>query len=221
MSELPSKYLITSKPLGASSLSHTDELAIVESQMIEDNLLRLNLVQLNRLCLKIIQGEPLQILSAPLTLVEFEMLEAELRNQGILPKTKETISQNLEIELTHLQWLVRNHLKENEELLPFINVPNYLFKKTISNIEILTTLTSNAEDSKLEEFKYFEQLAAYINGEYEEVSNPFEKGLNVVLKTIRSGTNSIENGDSELNKQIKIILPVDRKNLIKQVANNS
>jgi hypothetical protein len=182
---------------------------------IYEHLLSLDLEELKNLCSRINSSNPTNIVPEKLTLLEFEMLEAELRNQGILQKNPEKISQNISREISQLTWSVRHHLKSNQELVIFINVPKYILKKTISNVESLNS-ESKLDEALLQELRYFNQFANYLNGAYENVETAYERGLNIVLKSIRSGS---QINEKSTENHIEIIYPIDRKTLMKELLN--
>lgn len=187
----------------------------------QTRLANLNFNNLKELSIKRSKNELLKVISSPIRLIDFEMLEAELLNQGILPKVSETLSQILIREVSHLKWTTRHFFKTDNQLELYIDVPLYLLKKADQNLE--TSLAENISIDFLstQDLSYLEQFAAYLLGEYEETNNSYEKGLNLILKTIRSGNSANESINKDSNGLTKVILPVSQKSLIKTLIRDN
>ena len=194
--------------------------SLIASPLIEefkDKLITLKLFKLLALYENLLTNSDIEILPHPIKLLDFEMLEAELVNQGILPKTNETLSQSIAREVSHLKWTASNYRKENTEFTLLVDVPTYVIKKAIQNLELIDNNGFSLDFLSNKEITYLEQFAAYLNGEYESASNTYEKGLNLILRTIKSSGLIVDHNEDN-SKSINIILPIDKKNFMQRIS---
>lgn len=162
---------------------------------------------------KLLTGTPIQTISEPIKIIDFEMLEAELINQGILPHIGSKLSQSISREVNNLTWTTKSMQRDERSLSLFIDIPNYLIKRAAQNLELIEINGYNVDYLSKQELSYLEHFARYLNGAYETVNNSYEKGLNLILHTIKS--NGCRKKSEDNSETIVITLPVDKKNLAK------
>lgn len=156
-------------------------------------------VSLRSLMSSIESGKRLSKLTEPVELVKFEMLEAELLNQRILPKTNETLSQKIRHEVNLLSWHAKR-LGVDTNLIKFlIDVPKLI-------IELSNSDTTKNNSASME---YLELFADFILGKFDSASNTYEEGLNVVLKAI------LKSKDDNLLDHKVCILPTTKAEFFK------
>lgn len=172
-----------------------------------------------------------QHLSQPLDFTSFEMLEAELQNQGILVNAS-TLSCPLAHQAEHegnfWRWRALRFGAYSRTFHFLVDVPRYIVWRAHELMEILSLqdrdsngklsgtpsegLINRAAFSRLhaeprvtiqEELRYLDSFASYLNGAYDNSENKFQKGLNLLLKTLTGPKRVPENA-------IRVTMPVTR-----------
>lgn len=143
-------------------------------------------------------GKKISKLNEPIEVVKFEMLEAELLNQRILPKTNETLSQKVRHEVNLLSWHAKRLGIDTQTIKFLVDVPRLIVK--------LSTTDTNTTAASL---SYLELFADFIQGQFDNASNTYEEGLNVVLKAILKSQS-----DSILDSKV-CILPTSKAEFFK------
>ena len=168
----------------------------------------------------------------PLGTDEIEMIEAELRNQGIItsgPKKELLLSERLAREAALWKWRARS--ASPKQLRFLVDVPCYIAHFALELSEqselklgegsgedkngpkLLNPLESQVIESKAG-LEYLNEFASYVNGTYDKHSNRFEQGLNVVLRALSRGNIGHSKQDSTTTE---IILPVSKKKFFSQI----
>jgi hypothetical protein len=155
---------------------------------------------LNRIQKLLESNKKLPKLSDPIELVKFEMLEAELLNQRILPTTNETLSQKIRHEVNLLAWHAKRYGIESEDINYLVDVPRFILKLS-------------AQDSNIggPDLSYLELFADFILGKFDNANNSYEEGLNVVIKAI------LKSKDDHLLDKINCNLPISKTEFLKLI----
>ena len=199
------------------------ELALLSKQNLPFEATGLSLIELPKLEQKLKSGLMPEILEAPISANQFQMLEAELVNQGLLRISSDLstlISQQAAKDTSLWRWRILriNPKIENTQIL--IDVPRFILDKAKQILEIekrkreghFLKHISTKEDfqsapifsrTQLSNIYYLESFAAFINGAFEEVQSKYEKGLNVVLKALCK--------DTQVTGSCSIVLPTTLK----------
>ncbi len=147
---------------------------------------------------------PLKHLLQPITFQAVEMLEAELLNQRILLKRQasvQTIAQQLAHEAGIWTWRALRLGIPTDAIRFEVHLPQYLLSKgseLISSIESLSvcsddsivhspssqTKSKNLAPALTAQLQYLNLFAAYLTGKYENTDSRYQRGLNLVLKTL-------------------------------------
>ncbi len=167
-------------------------------------------------------------LSHALDFTSFEMLEAELQNQGILNNVS-TLSCPLAHQAEHegnfWRWRALRFGAYSRTFHFLVDVPRYIVWRAHELMEILSLqgadsigksgegLINRAAFSRLhaeprvtiqEELRYLDAFASYLNGAYDNSENKFQKGLNLLLKTLTNPRRVPANA-------IRVTMPVTRE----------
>ena len=153
--------------------------------------------------------------SAPMALDQLEMLEAELRNQGILSGAQDvtTLLQSALHTASILRWRARRAGISGDSVQFSVRVPQYVLTRAEEIETELRDLTDTSSggrellamrsatwgkgiDSRsrlLNDLLYLEQFAAYLIGRFETHESRYHRGLNLLLKIVSSRSESPEN----------------------------
>ncbi len=142
-------------------------------------------------------------LSEPIAVVKFEMLEAELLNQRILPKTHETLSQKIRHEVNLLSWHAKRLGVDIQSINFLVDVPRLILK-----------LSSQDMSPSTSSLAYLELFSDYIQGKFDSTSNKYEEGLNLVLNAI------LNSKQDKVLDQNTCILPISKTDFFKQLNLN-
>ncbi|OVE80348.1 hypothetical protein BVY02_00425 [bacterium J17] len=173
--------------------------------------------------------------SSPLSIEQLEMLEAELSNQGILPKLTEnscSLVQCAVHDSSVWRWRAQRFTVDTPKIDFLVNVPLYTLWRAQELSQILLidvpgksenpakVLKSHSNNWRLRtedrnalilELEYLESFAGYLIGQFDEVSNRFQKGLNLILKVLSSSSLPLSVGSIKKEKNILIVsLPTER-----------
>jgi len=152
----------------------------------------------------------------PLSVEELEMLEAELKNQGIINSRVDTYSDTLSQFARHrigmLVWLARRTEISNEQIDFKIDLLEFI--KSLIREKYQECVSLNLSKYSYDEIQYLEQFASYLNGEYSEPINKYEQGLNLVLRAI-TVTKSKYSENS-----LKCTLPISKVDFLKLLKGN-
>lgn len=167
----------------------------------------------------------------PLGFEQLEMLEAELNNQGILIKNRDyccSLAQHLEHEANVWRWRAQRFGVDSGTLQFNVDLPRYVLwraeelingldEETLGDIENhlqrsdAWTLRFERQGTVLAELHYLNGFAAYLSGMFDEASNRYQRGLNLVLKVLCS---KAEEGYTEVpaqNGSLLITLPIGKR----------
>ena len=157
---------------------------------------------------------------------QFEMLEAELQNQGILPRVSNSsykLSQRASYDAQFWRWRAKRYGAQNVELRFLVDVPKFILSRSE---EILEALDNNefakesaAEQTLLQrasargestlnptsELRYLDQFAAYVMGEFDDSTNRYHQGLNLVLKVLSISTRPPSETGSMVQERVENI----------------
>lgn len=170
------------------------------------------------------QSRKRSAVARPLSVEELEMLEAELKNQGIIKSTvntpnivsnntvSDTLSKIARHQIGMLVWLARRTEVSNEQIDFKIDLREFI--KSLIREKFQEGTTPNLSKYSNDEIQYLEQFASYLNGEYAEPINKYEQGLNLVLKAITITKN--KHSESSL----KCTLPVSKVEFVKLLKGN-
>ncbi len=173
-------------------------------------------------------GERLQ---EPLALEQLEMLEAELRNQAILPSLPEntpSLAQAAAVEINLYRWRARRTGVACNKLNFIVDVPRYVASLAVDLTSLLHperfSITSEEENSRTSQrttwrtvfttedkirasLEYLELFAAYFKGHFDNPSNGYQRGLNLVLKVLAT-KQTTESISSVVQENISVCLPI-------------
>ncbi len=143
----------------------------------------------------------------PLELNTVEMLEAELTNQGILPvivDSSSTLAQHIAHEVNIWRWRGRRvgtggaKLHFNVTLAPYLIAKGHQLARYLeldspigNDSPSLISQPSNAwrinlgnKSQVTEKLEYLDSFAAYLLGNFNEARDKYQRGLNIVLKSL-------------------------------------
>jgi hypothetical protein len=165
--------------------------------------------QLQQICRNPAAREQLcRRISSPMEIEQLEMLEAELRNQGILPGETEgsgTLSQHALHTASILRWRARRAGIRGNGLHFSVDLPQYLLTRAAELDEQLRRQNDSTERQDLglfvhrsgswakahpalphlfAELDYLERFAAYLLGAFDESRNTYQQGLNLILRVL-------------------------------------
>jgi hypothetical protein len=152
------------------------------------------------------ESKVLRRLQAPIGLAQVEMLEAELKNQGILPRRLTqsfSLVQIVSQETSMWCWRADRYGSSGAELQFEINLPEYLVARAQELAMSLERDDTELDPSDAllkssgmwrrkvespasvhEELQYLERFAAYLNGAFDHAANGYQRGLNLVLAVL-------------------------------------
>ena len=169
-----------------------------------------------------------------LELEQLEMLEAELRNQGILPSPDAPaigLSQHALHSASILRWRARRAGVAGDTLNFRIDVPRYVLSRAKeigeelasagrdnigSGTELLLRRSASwgkgleSPSRLLGELEYLEAFSAYLLGHFDATTNRYQRGLNVVLRILAGKSKGVE-------PEAKIVLPMEVKDFLEAV----
>lgn len=148
------------------------------------------------------KNQSLPKLDQPVDLINFEMLEAELLNQRILPKASETLSQKIRHEVNLLSWHAKRLGISTDDIRFLVDVPAMLLK-----------INSTENSSSSFNPTYLDLFASFILGKFDNANNPYEAGLNLVLKAI------LNTHSEGVLDQTTCILPISKSDFFKLIKN--
>lgn len=147
-------------------------------------------------------------------LLQLEMLEAELTNQGILASSSEhpfsLVRQALH-ETDVWRWRARRLGFDAKQLRFLLCLPHYVVfyaEQLLNDLESASEGTSrigsqswhhryDKQSGVLHELKYLERCAAYLCGAFENTEDRYQRGLNLVLKAICLGSRQATTDDEQ------------------------
>lgn len=172
-------------------------------------------------------------------LEQFEMLEAELCNQRILSGSNSELfhklSQLAAHEANFWRWKARRHGLASVSINVTIDIPKYLCSRVVTlvsivfpdakdelKIENLKTPTDRYSSASKpiddvrtaqQELRYLDTFGAYLLGEFDLAEHPFQRGLNLLLKSLafnRAAADALARAaGGEDAKPFEIQLPVN------------
>ena len=167
-------------------------------------------------------------ISSPMQLEQLEMLEAELKNQGILPKGEATtLAQHALHSASILRWRAQRGGITGDNIEFVVDVPEYLLRRAEEIEKQLIELGAkdNSQESELflrrssswgkaydnqtrllQDLGYLERFASYLLGKFDEDGNRYERGLNLILRIIAA-----RNPAYFASRKTRIELPMDVK----------
>ena len=174
-------------------------------------------------------------LTSDLTLDGLEMLEAELRNQGILPTLAPGLTQRALREASVLRWKARRSGVDESRLTFFVNISRYLTAlgthlteqqvERHADEENLFYLGTDSlyskrlpESERAAQLAYLEAFASYLIGTFDQTSNRYERGMNLVLKvlSLRAKPRAESKGaNDEAHDQIPVTLPIESEEFVR------
>lgn len=169
-------------------------------------------------------------LTSDLSLEGLEMLEAELRNQGILPKHIPGVTQRALREASVLRWKARRGGVDEARLTFFVNISRYL--TTLGTHLTERDPVTSSEDANLfylgadswyskrlpehersAQLAYLEAFASYLIGTFDQTSNRYERGMNLVLKVLNLRATprreAADGANDEAHAAIPVTLPIE------------
>lgn len=173
--------------------------------------------------------------STPLTLEQLEMLEAELKNQGILPTIDGSLFQHALHTSSILRWRGRRAGVVCDGFDFRIDVPRYVVARAEQIEQQLTTFRSAETGAKgelllhrssswgkgldspsrlLSELTSLDAFAGYLLGKFEQHTNRYQRGLNLLLKILTTGE---AKKDVEASKGPQIVLPVEPREFLERL----
>lgn len=166
-----------------------------------------------------------------------EMLEAELQNQSILPKSSERIlhvAYRACHEINYLRWRARGSGLNATGIRFVIDLARYIIHCSMTHCSISdfsnnTIDTINHEPSiplrlskydtryDIQTMEYFESFAGYLTGKYTRDTNKYNKGLNTLLTMMTH-----RQKDTDFNKQADtathtITLPISKADYMEAI----
>jgi len=182
----------------------------------------------------------LRSLDKTLSLDQFEMLEAELQNQGILQLPSDinhSMAQHCNVQIQLLRWHAKRFGWKRSSLDIRIDIPRWALSEARElshelrgyiylnssgrnddslTVEQLLPLSINLDDwqSRVAKAKYLTQFICYLNGAFLDTRNRFQRGLNVVLGTLSRTARGIRSG----SETPLVSLPVTKKSLFQQLS---
>ncbi len=176
----------------------------------------------------------LRRLQVPLEFSQVEMLEAELKNQGILPRhgtEKYSLTQIGSQQSSVWRWRAERFGGKGKSLSFTMNLPEFVIHRAeqlvqSSEAQEASTQSSNSasvyggkidcKTSVKEELNYLERFAAYLCGAYDHAENRYQRGLNLVLQVLScSAIRSAEKQRSE--GQLDCCLPLQKKEFLSKL----
>ena len=168
----------------------------------------------------------------PISLEGLEMLEAELLNQQILIQRDasfQTLSQQLNHEVSVWSWRAVRLGMHSKEMFFEVNLPNYILSKAAELLSVskrssesllaARELQTPGSNSSLVLFRlqYLELFAAYLIGKYEKASSRYQRGLNLVLKTLCHRTAVLR--EQEAKNLCRVQLPTTLRSFMAHLKN--
>lgn len=163
----------------------------------------------------------------PISIEALEILEAELTNQGILPKAEEhalRVSQLASYESSMLRWRARRAGYPSIHLAFSVSLIRYVASIAEEMVEIVRRARASqahplgpvvlrsitAHPRQLSgQLSYLEAYAAYLNGSYELPETSYQKGLNTLLKVLSTAESNAEEAQIIANGgALSVVLPV-------------
>lgn len=169
---------------------------------------------------------------------QLEMLEAELRNQGILPKPEgeaQLISFRVMREIASLKWRARSIGLDKVNLHFAIDLPRYVNARAIQ-LHQTTSVKSTSDSIRIDplidgsslssysnesEMLFLERFAMFLTGEFERSANRYQRGLNVILRVLtrsnkERSTSRFRAGNR--GSKTSILLPISKREFTKQIS---
>ena len=193
--------------------------------------------------LRAVETETATKADTPMVVATVEMLEAELTNQGILPGLAigcMSISQNLAHEMNIWRWKARRIGTAHISLIFEVALPHYILERaekialfvaelerqpdTDSRLYFVqsrhtSTVAFNTEEEALSELSYLDAFAAYLTGAFDESENSFQRGLNLILKTLtsRSSESDVTMSADNESIEVRVTLPVSNQHFFRRL----
>lgn len=137
-------------------------------------------------------------LNKPIGIEQFEMLEAELQNQGILSRIDPDIPCLASLanqEATFWRWRAQRYCASRVNVSFEVDVPRYIVQRSLEVLAALDEFGLSEEGSTwkfsfrskkslLQELRYLESFASYINGAYDRSTNRYQRGCNLILQVL-------------------------------------
>lgn len=176
----------------------------------------------------------LRRLQVPLEFSQVEMLEAELKNQGILPRNsshKYSLTQIGSQQSSMWRWRAERYGGKGRTLSFTINLPEFVIyraEQLLQDSEVAETSAPSGSSasvyggkidcktSRKDELNYLERFAAYLCGAYDHAENRYQRGLNLVLQVLScSASRSLETEREE--GQLNFCLPLEKKEFLRKL----
>lgn len=165
-------------------------------------------------------GEPRSRYPKPLDIEQLEMLEAELQNQNILPKLSDSclsLAQHALHEKNIWRWCARRYGFNSLNIRFVIDIAKYIIRcgeeiLSISTDEVEVTLHGPTSEYRksVEQIQYLDTFADYLTGSMENNQNRYQRGLNLLLKTL-----AYSPPFQKTPPHLVVCLPIEKKDFLK------
>ncbi|MCB0325064.1 MAG: hypothetical protein KDD69_15880 [Bdellovibrionales bacterium] len=177
-----------------------------------------------------IDSPVLKRLSRPVELKQLEMLEAELTNQGILPRLRAgvlSLAQHVAQETGVWCWRAERCGVESNSLQFDVEIPRYIIARagellaplsldTPGPVEPQTGVWRRAAEAPavaIAELSYLDRFAAYLLGAFYDPANRYQRGLNLVLHVLVGAARAEE----EQSSLLCLTLPLSKQAFFHQL----
>ena len=180
--------------------------------------------------------------AAPMALDQLEMLEAELRNQGILSSAQDvtTLLQSALHTASILRWRARRAGISGDSVQFSVRVPQYILNRaeeieselrdlsdtSTGGRELLTMRSAtwgkgiDSRSRLMNDMIYLEQFAGYLLGRFEKDESRYHRGLNLLLKILTSKTDAAEDTSAHA-ESAGISLPIGHREFLDELKVSS